>query len=163
MSQISQKRLKELLNYDPVTGQFTWKLRVSGRTVIGALAGSVRSDGYRSIRLGGLPYRAHRLAFLYMEGYIPKQVDHINHIHDDNRWCNLEKSDYALNGKNHPRTIRNTTGVVGVSQRPDGRYVARIYVNKKHKFLGIFDSFSDAVAARQQANAAHNFHKNHGT
>ena len=162
MNPISQTRLKEILDYNPITGIFTWKEKIADKVNVGARAGSLRSDGYRLIRLFGKKYREHQLAFLYMLGYFPPQVDHIDHNQSNNSWINLEESSYEKNGKNHPKTRRNVTGVVGVSQRPDGKYVARIYVNKKHIFLGSFDSLSDAAKAREEANIKYGFHTNHG-
>lgn len=49
------------------------------------------------------------------------------------------------------------------SKRPDSKYVARIYVNKKYKFLDVFSTFEEAKQARQEANIQYNFHPNHGT
>ena len=162
MNPISQTRLKEILDYDPITGIFTWKERIADKVNVGARAGSLHPNGYRFIGLFGKTYREHRLAFLYMLGYFPPQVDHADHNRSNNSWINLEESSYEKNGKNHPKTKRNTTGVVGVSQGPDDKYVARIYVNKKHIFLGTFASLSDAAKAREEAKIKHGFHPKHG-
>lgn len=152
------------MEYNPDTGVFTWLEKIADKVVVGSEAGSKKTDsGYRIIRLFGARYRAHRLAFLYMTGRMPEQVDHMNHVRDDNRWVNLRECDYASNGKNHPKTVRNATGVVGVSQRPDGKFVARIYVNKKHLFLGAFNTLDEAAEARSDANKVYGFHENHGT
>ena len=158
---ISQKKLKECLHYDPETGLFTWISKVADKINIGDRAGSMK-DGYRCIRIEGVRYREHRLAFIYMTGSCPEQVDHQNHIKDDNRWENLAPSTYADNNKNHPLTKRNTTGVVGVSQRKDGKYIARIYLNKKHVFLGSFSTLEEAASVRSAANKSNGFHQNHG-
>lgn len=158
---ITQDVLKCILQYDPISGIFTWIKKISDKTVIGKQAGSLK-EGYRFIRISRKVYREHQLAFMYMRGFFPEQVDHIDHNGSNNSWKNLEESDYQKNGKNHPKTKRNSTGHVGVSQRPDGKYVARIYVDKKHKFLGSFFTIEEAIAARKQANIGFGFHKNHG-
>ena len=162
MNLISQTRLKEVLDYNPITGIFTWKEKIADKVTVGARAGSLHPSGYRFIRLFGRRYREHQLAFLYMLGYFPPQVDHADHDQSNNSWINLEESSYEKNGKNHPKTIRNVTGVVGVSQRPDGKYVARIYTNKKHVFLGVFTTIEEATLAREEANLLYGFHANHG-
>lgn len=97
-----------------------------------------------------------------MLGYLPKIVDHIDHNPSNNAWNNLMEVTLKENGRNHPKTKRNSTGFVGVSQRPDGNFIARIYVNSKHIFLGSFKTFEEAKIARQQANIEYNFHPNHG-
>lgn len=162
MNPISQMKLKEVLEYCPNTGQFTWKEKVADKVNIGSRAGSLAKSGYRFIRLFGKRYREHQLACLYMLGYFPPQVDHEDHVRSNNVWGNLQPTDYAGNGKNHPKTVRNKTGAVGVSLRPDGKYIARIYVNMKHVFIGVFDDVQSAAAARAAANVQHGFHVNHG-
>ncbi len=163
MNLICQKTLKEILEYDPLTGHFTWIKPIADKIKIGKRAGCLAPSGYRFIRINKKRYREHHLAFLYMSGYLPEMVDHINHNPSDNSWDNLREATIKENGKNHPKTVRNKTGFVGVSQRPDDKYVARIYVNNKHIFLGAFKTFDEAKVARQQANIAYNFHPNHGT
>lgn len=134
-----------------------------GKCKKGTKAGSINKDsGYIFIRIDGVRYRAHRLAFIYMKGYAPAQVDHANHIRHDNRWVNLRESNYADNNKNQPLTKRNKTGVVGVSLRKDGKYVARICVKGNNIFLGAFSALNAAKEARQRANVEYNFHANHG-
>lgn len=80
---VSQFDLKSLLHYDPKTGIFTWnntlKTKVSGKQ-----AGSLSKDGI-VIGINRGTFRAHRLAFIYMTGAAPSQVDHINLDKKDNR------------------------------------------------------------------------------
>lgn len=163
MSQISQTRLKEILEYNPLTGDFIWKVKIADKVVVGTIAGTINDAGYRIIRIDGKKYRAHQLAFLYMENYFPLQVDHGNHIKNDNVWTNLSAATYSSNGKNQPKTRRNKTGVVGVSIRPDNKFVARIYLKGRHIFLGVFKTLEEAKSARDAANIENNFHPNHGT
>ena len=162
MNPISQKRLKEILDYDQHTGVFTWLEKIADKVVIGSQAGYLRPNGYRCIRLFKRSYREHQLAFMYMLGYFPSQVDHLDHNPSNNTWMNLRAATYVTNGKNHPKTKRNKTGVVGVSQRGDGKFVARVYVNKKHVFLGVFNTISEAEKVREAANIKYTFHNNHG-
>lgn len=163
MNLICQKALKEILEYDPLTGHFTWIKPTTTKIKIGKRAGCLASSGYRFIRINKKRYREHHLAFLYMSGYFPEMVDHINHNPSDNSWGNLREVTAKENGKNHPKTVRNKTGFVGVSKSPNGKYVARIYVNNRHISLGTFKTFDEAKVARQQANITYNFHPNHGT
>jgi len=63
---LTQKELKKRLNYDPITGLFTWASKKSNfsRIKIGAIAGTLDNKGYIIIRLNKKGYKAHRLAFL---------------------------------------------------------------------------------------------------
>ena len=90
---LTQKRLKELLHYDPETGRFTHLLNRSTNAK-GGIAGSInKSDGYNRLYIDGKIYKGSRLAWLYVHGYFPENiVDHINKVRDDDRFINLRQS-----------------------------------------------------------------------
>lgn len=161
---VTQKRLKELFNYDPITGDFTRLVRTARRVQIGDIAGHRRSDGYLIIIIDYRYYLAHRLAFLYMAGKFPTdQADHINHIRHDNRWVNLREATNTTNRRNQSMPCDNTSGVMGVSwYKRDRKWHARIQIKGKTKHLGYFTDIEGAVAARKEAEIKYGFHKNHG-
>jgi len=156
--ELTQERLKEILEYDEETGFFHWKKRIAHCVHIGDVAGKVDRYGYVTIGLYVKEYRAHRLAFLYITGEWPKNnVDHINGIRDDNRWENLRDVSSVHNMRNQKKSIRNKTGIVGVSQKHNG-FVARIGNIKLYKGSDFFE----ACCARKSAEKACGFHDNHG-
>ena len=72
-------RLKALLNYDPFTGIFKWKVRVNGgRRKVGDPAGYFgHKRGYVVITVGGKRFLAHRLAWFYHYSKWPSDIiDH---------------------------------------------------------------------------------------
>ena len=149
------------LKYDLSTGSFLWKS--SGKGHKANLVAGWNNDRYWKIRVGGHDMYAHRLAFLYVLGWMPKQVDHINHDPTDNRWINLRAASYEINGKNRIMNSTNISGVNGVSFNKDrNRWCARIGANNKQYFLGRFADKEDAIAARRVADAKYGFHENHG-
>lgn len=86
---LTAERLKELLNYDPISGLFTWigSPRCGWN---GKAAGSTDSHGYIAIRVEGNDYKAHRLAVLFMTGVWPtRKVERDNSNRSDNRWLNI--------------------------------------------------------------------------
>lgn len=131
---ITQTRLKELLKYNPDTGIFTHKTNTTHKR-LGDKAGFLHSaSGYRHLCLDGLEYKEHRIAFLYMEGYMPVEVDHKNRVKDDNSWLNLRPADRSLNCVNQGIRKDNTTGVRGLSYMEANKFckwVVRIQRNKK--------------------------------
>lgn len=145
--------LREILIYDPDTGLFTWRVKKCNRLPIGAPAGSLQKNGYRSISIDAQLYREHRLAWLYVTGREPLvEVDHVNGVKDDNRWTNLRQADRQQNTKNNSVRMDSTSGVTGVSWiERSQNYVAQITVNKQYYLLGRFGNFEDAVAARRAA------------
>jgi hypothetical protein len=91
---LTQERLKEILDYNHETGIFTWKIEPPNRPYLkGKEAGCYDKDGYIQIRIKGIGYSAHHLAFLFMEGYLPEgQVYHKDRIKDHNWWDNLREA-----------------------------------------------------------------------
>lgn len=147
MKHTTQERVKEVLHYDPDTGIFTW-IKTRGRILKGSIAGTICPAGYLNIKLDRNLYRAHRLAFIYMTGSMPKLVDHINRIKDDNRWCNLRPATWSQNNINKPLYSTNTSGCKGVSWcKRNRRWVATCVSNGVVHYLGDFVEFSDAKDA----------------
>lgn len=168
---ISQKRLKELLHYDPETGVFTWRSYRSVNAKAGSIAGGLcKTHGYILIHIGGRrsiggrQYFAHRLAFLYMTGEFPiNHTDHINHIKDDNRWANLREATQQTNNKNRPMQENNKSGHTGVYwYKSSGKWRSQINIDGKHIHLGCFTEKADAILARKTAEVKYGYHQNHG-
>lgn len=145
---LTQKELQRLLTYDPNTGIFT--NRVDRKKVkAGEVCGSY-SHGYLEVKIKGKSYRLHRLAFLYMDGYIPEHcVDHLNGIRDDNRWCNLRHVTTVCNSQNHKLFTTNKSGFVGVSWSSErGKWVAQGSVDDSPIPLGRYATALEAALAR---------------
>ncbi len=155
----TQKRLKELLHYDPVTGVFTRIIRTANCTRIGDSTGSLSGNGYLITRIDGIPCYNHRLAFIYMEGYNPEGfIDHINRVKTDTRWWNLRLVSPSCNVRNSCVPVTNTSGVKGITRRkaPNARiWISQIQSGsgreRKLHYLGVFDDFTEAVAHRLAA------------
>lgn len=156
---ITQERLKEVLSYDPTTGAFMWASKFTQTIIVGEVAGCIDGNGYRHIDIDGKTYKAHRLAWLYMEGYFPESdVDHENRIKHDNRWCNLRHVSRSCNMRNRGILSNNTSGVNGVHWRvARGRWIASIRVDKHLFHLGSFENLQDAVKARWEAEIKFDF------
>ena len=103
---LTAKRLRKVLSYAPATGIFRWKVSASSRAPVGAIAGAKNGRGYRQIRIGGRPYSASRLAWLYMTGKWPNsEISYINGKPSDTRWANLRE---ATSSQNRSRPKRNS-------------------------------------------------------
>lgn len=151
---ISAEEARQLLNYDPETGTFTWRVgRGSARA--GSAAGTPKGNGYAVIKIYGKNYSAHRLAWLLTHGVWPEnQIDHINGRRDDNRLCNLRLATWSENNRNAKRRSDNTSGVKGVSfDKARDRWLARIKTDGYDRYLGRFDTPEEAHAAYCKAAA----------
>lgn len=158
---LTQSRLKELLHYDPITGVFTWigKTSIKTRVKKGIQAGYIRQDGYRQIQIDSKKYIASRLAWLYVEGYLPEhEVDHRNRITDDDRWENLRHVSRQCNARNRDVLKNNSSGITGVYwHKITLKWLAAIGLNRKSIHLGIFDTKEEAAKARWEAEKKYNF------
>lgn len=147
---MTQTKLKELLNYNPDTGEFTWRLRRS-RTPADHLAGTVNHHGYVSIMIDRQRYQAHRLAWLYVYGVLPPgPLDHINRVRSDNRIQNLRSASTVENLRNRTVSHNTASGYKGVTVS-SGRWMARIGVSGVCKYLGWFNTAQDAAQAYNAA------------
>ena len=159
---ITQEKLKELLHYDPDTGIFTRKVSRGGRA-IGSASGTP-DRGYIRIFVDMKGYWAHRLAWLYVYGELPKRViDHINHTRDDNRIKNLRDVTHKENCRNAPIRSTNTSGVTGVHwDKRHVRWCAQIMVDGSCVPLGRYSDINAAILTRKVAERSYGFHVNHG-
>ena len=161
---LTQKRLKELYAYNPETGYFTRLKRTCNGQILGKVKKLPRGDGYTLLSVDGTLYLQHRLIFLYVHGKFPiEEVDHINHLRCDNRWCNLREVGRKDNCMNSSLRSDNKSSVCGVAWHKTGR-AWRAYITSAGvtQHLGLFLLKAEAVSARKKAEQDLNFHINHG-
>lgn len=108
---------------------------------------SVNPRGY--VRNSKYHLQLHRYLMKAEEGEI---VDHINHNPKDNRIENLRICTQVENMRNARRYKSNTSGRTGV-YKCGKKWKAIITVNKIGEHLGVFDTFDEAVKARENAEA----------
>ena len=97
--------IRDVLNYNPETGDLTWKVaRGNGSVKAGTVAGHINRGRYVHIRTGGRTYLAHRLAWFLYHGEQPDVIDHINRDKADNRITNLRSVTTSQNLLNHGKT-----------------------------------------------------------
>lgn len=77
-------------------------------------------------------------------------IDHINGDKLDSRLCNLREVSRSVNNFNQPERRHNTSGKTGV-RREGNKWIAQISKDRVNYNLGRFDTFKDAVEARECA------------
>jgi hypothetical protein len=161
---ITQAELKNYVYYDPDTGAFTRKEKPArGKAKAGDVMGSRHMAGYMAASVRNKAYLLHRLAWLYVHGYMPEQIDHINHDRTDNRISNLREVVPQENLRNQKLSAANTSGVTGVAwDKAKRKWMAQVKVDYRNVHLGRYDDWFDAVCARKSANNRFGFHENHG-
>lgn len=166
----TQDWLKQILDYDPETGLFVWKIAKGPvKDRIGTVAGCVHENHsgkkYIRIHIDGKMYRAHRLAWLYMTGSDPlDQIDHEDGNGENNRLSNLCEATNLSNAKNRRLRSDNSSGVTGVRfDKRKRKFIATIKDTEKIKYIGQYDTLEQAAQARKAEEVRLGYHKNHGT
>lgn len=152
--ELSREYLRAILIYDLNTGLFRWSYRSPKKSNVGAIAGTKDSDGYLRISIKRKRYKAHKLAFLYVKGFLPEsEIDHIDGNPCNNAFKNLRLCTHTQNSRNRHVTLAKS-GFKGVVQ--DGcKWQARITINGKPYILGSFASAELAHAAYVDAAKKH--------
>lgn len=153
----SVDRLRELFNYNPQTGDLTWKV-VDGSKSSDGNCRSIRNNGrYYGVRIDGESYLVHRVIMKLMTGHDPADV--IEHIDDNglnNRFDNLVESTQPNNIRTY---YRNTNGTVkGYKLLPNGRFYSSIRIDNSEYNLGTYDTAEEATEA--YLSAARQFNEN---
>src|SRR3984893_928102 len=136
---LTRARLRELLRYNPKTGQFRWCKRPGGRHSPSAGHVSRQQDG-RYFKIDGGMYSEHKLAWFYMTGrWCKPTIDHRDGNITKNRWNNLRRATASQNNANRRRPRHNTSGYKGVYRsRRSGQWCAHIGRNGPTIHLGTF-------------------------
>lgn len=148
---ITQKRLKQFLNYTPETGIFVWVDTFNAYAVKDDIAGRLTPYGYLTIYIEGKPYYAHRLAWLYVYGeWPPDQIDHIDRVKNNNQIANLRIATRQQNARNADKRKSFTSPYKGVHWNKEKRkWKAQIRDGKAQKHLGYFKYELQAACAYQ--------------
>jgi len=146
-------RLSKLIEFRD--GKPYW-LRSRSNVKCGAMAGTINSHGYRfiSTTIGGhsRTISAHRLSFYMYNGYLPRTVDHIDCIKDNNEPDNLRPCTRSQNGANIKKRNGCSSQFKGVCwNRGRGKWQSKITVNYKTIHLGRFESEVSAALAYNEA------------
>lgn len=146
---LTVERVREVLDYNPETGVFRWKTHKQPQK-IGQITGNFGGgdDGkYWRVRVDGKWYYGHRLAWFYVYGVWPTQLDHKDTIKHHNAILNLREATTVQNAGNMRMHRRNKLGFKGVRKRTPGCYEARLGIGGKDHVLGYFKSPEEAHAA----------------
>ncbi len=180
----SQEILKQLLDYDPITGQFKWKVRdisffkdtkkttatagmnhfnsqFAGKEAFTCIRTLPAGHQYYCGRINYQNVLAHRVAWKWMTGEDALVIDHDDRDGLNNKWNNLRNVNQGINCKNQKLYSNNTSGHVGVLwQKSSRKWKAQI----SHKVIGYFDDIESAIKAREEAQQSDTaYHPNHGS
>lgn len=153
---ITKDYLKTIISYNPETGEMH-KLHYYRPNCVGKRIKNDNKNRYKNIEISGKIYKQHRIAWIYMTGETPAEIDHINGIRSDNRFCNLRVVTRSQNIQNIGIRKNNTSGYKGVCfESKKRKWRARIIINYKVINLGHYDCPKSAYMA--YCHAAEKYH-----
>lgn len=99
--------------------------------------GCLNSKGYLVVGRLRKQYYVHMIIFYMHNGYLPEQVDHKDNNPLNNFEWNLRAATVAQNQWNAKKSVRNNSGVKGVSwDKRVGRWHVSVCANGKRHFGG---------------------------
>lgn len=140
---LTPERLREVLDYDPMTGVFSRVLKTCGTRRV---KGSENCAGYLTIRIDGKAHYCHRLAWVYVYGTWPfGDIDHIDGDKANNRIGNLRDVTRGVNMQNQKKAQRRnrSSGLLGAF-KDKNNWSARIGVDGVVHHLGNYDTPEEA-------------------
>jgi len=145
------KREKELFDY--LEGKLFWKTPTSNRVKVGQEAGSLTTNGYKTVCYDGKCRMLHRVIWDWFyeqpcEGYL---VDHKDKTPLNNDIENLRLCDHSLNAANSFRHKDGLTKYKGVHKHKNGSYRAQICVRGKRFSLGLYTTPEEAHQVYKKA------------
>lgn len=126
--------------YEYRDGSLFWKVANSNVVKIGDRAGYTTKHGYRKVMINGKQLYEHRVIFFMHNGYMPKEIDHIDGNKLNNKIENLREVTHSQNAMNVKKLVTNTSGVKGVCwDKARQKWKVRISVNNKCINIGRYD------------------------
>lgn len=146
----ARKDVNRMFRYDSDTGRLHWWND-------GTKADRPTSNNrYYGVNFMGKQWLSHRLIWKMFTGESAHVIDHIDGDGLNNRFDNLRAVDASLNMRNKA-LAPSKHGTHGVAKH-GSRWKAHV----GNIYLGLFTHKSDAIAAREAAEAALGYHANHG-
>lgn len=169
---LTQERVKELFDYDAENGWLIRKKDNHGRIVNRPCGIKPNHHGYGPLTIDGNTYHVHRVIWLWHKGEWPENdIDHIDRDRMNNRIENLRPATRQENLHNIGMNRNNSSGYPGVCfHKPTNKFMARIWINNKQIYLGLFTTAEEAFEAYMIAKikyhpsspAAQEYHKELG-
>lgn len=143
---LTYEEAHRLFLYNPDTGIITRKVQ-RRKYKKGSQVGGLNNYGYLMTRISGEDVSVHRLAWFMTHGVWPVELDHKDRVRHNNRLKNLREATRSVNC--HNRASWGEVPAKGVCKHGN-KFKARVTVNGKRLYLGLFDTLELAVKAQKE-------------
>jgi hypothetical protein len=149
---LTAEYVREIFNYDPLTGDLTWRVKIARKIIVGTKAGTI-CHGYMQVKIRGQTYLVHRIIWLYTTGKWPEdEIDHEDRNRANNIWTNLREATSLQNIHNRPALTNSKSGLKGVHQEKRcNKWVAQITYGGELIYIGTFNTAGEASQAYVEA------------
>lgn len=146
---MTKDQLNQIFKYE--NGKLYWKMPRKGVNV-NDVAGTTLSTGYRSVFIDGKRHMEHRVIFMMHNGYLPKEIDHIDNNPLNNCIENLREATRSNNMQNTKLLKNNVSGCKNVYwHKISNKWKVQLNANKNRMFFGSFDDLELADFVAQEA------------
>lgn len=150
----SQQELQERLDYDRISGLFTWK-NIRANRYRGKVAGHM-TGRYVALYWNGRKLQGQQVAWCYVHGsYSSRLIDHKDGNSRNNAFDNLREATNVQNSQNRRISKKNKSGFKGVSYHAQAggknKWRAAIKVGDAIIYLGHFASPEEGHAVYCEA------------
>lgn len=154
MAGINSTLLNQYFTYK--NGLLIRNITTSSKAIVGSEIKGLDKEGYVRVSIHNKNYRVHRLIYMMFYGYMPKRIDHVNGVVNDNRIENLRECTANQNQHNSKKPINNSSGFKNVyfCKNTNNWYVQLRINKKKVSFYGI-ESIELADLVAQEARSLH--------
>jgi hypothetical protein len=145
-----------------LNGYLYWKNRPNKSLDVSKPITRSNKLGYILVEYRTVIYRVHRILYQIYHSIEKLSddliIDHIDCNVKNNSKENLRESDKSTNGMNRGKQENNSTGYKGVVyHKKANKYMSQIEFNKKHYYLGLFDT--PELAHKDYCEKASELHK----
>lgn len=136
---------RPLEHFDSQRAKNMWNAKFAGKRA----GRKMQGRNYRQVAISGIRYLEHRILAVFYGISTKNVIDHIDGNGLNNRVENLRAASHQENSRNSVGK-RGKRLRVGVYQKGN-KFGCSIRIGDKQKWLGVFDTEAEAVAARKGA------------
>jgi len=145
LNDLTHEYILSRFHYNEISGDLSWKNGRNEGQLVGSVFVAQHGKLYWRTKVASRALFNHRIAWFIKTETCPEKIDHWNGDGLDNAWINLREATQAQNFANNDNLIR------GIDAFPNGKWRAKITLDRQQIHLGMFETKEEAFEAYKQA------------